>query len=185
MSEEEIRKRKEKHGTNLLNTLSTTSNLVVLFLRHKLQKGLCSRDNPPKSDDMPNMNDHLTALENFQDLESPIIRETKVAKLLKVILKLTDLPRDEEFKFKDRCGKLLAGWNAILAADDVKRDPEPNTNGVATEAKEDGNAEATSVDAKEPIINGSATSVVVPEKKSESEATPAAEPNKETVEATV
>jgi hypothetical protein len=133
---------------------------------------------------MPSMNDHLTALENFQDLESGIIRETKVAKLLKVILKLTNLPRDEEFKFKDRCGKLLAGWNAILAADDVKRDTEPNTNGVTNEAKEETNAETTTVDTKEPIINGNAKPEAVPEKTSEKKAAAAAEPDKETIEAT-
>jgi hypothetical protein len=142
------------------------------------------RDNPVKSEDMPSMNDHLTALENFQDLESAIIRDTKIAKLLKVILKLTNLPQDEEFKFKDRCGKLLAGWNAILAADDVKRDTEPNTNGVTNEAKEETNAETNTVNTKELIINGNAKLEAVPEKPLEKEAAVAAEPNKETVEAT-
>lgn len=89
------------------------------------------------------MNEHLTALETFQDLESPIIRETKVAKLLKVILKLESIPRDEEFKFKERCTKLLAAWTAILSSDDVKRD-DSNTNGETKTEK-----------TAEPITNGS------------------------------
>jgi hypothetical protein len=89
------------------------------------------------------MVEHLTTLETFQDLESVIIKETKVAKLLKVILK-NDIPRDEEYKFKDRCQKLLNGWNKILTADDVKTaDPKDDvvlpssTNGVTKEEKTD------------------------------------------------
>jgi hypothetical protein len=94
---------------------------------------------------MSSMNEHLTALETFQDLEPIIIRETKVAKLLKVILKLDSIPRDEEFKFKDRCTKLLAAWQAILSSDDVKRD-DSNTNGETKTEKP-----------AEPVANGSGT----------------------------
>jgi len=140
--------------------------VTVLFLRHKLQKGLCSKENPPTADEMPSMVDHLNALETFQDLEPSIIRETKAAKLLKVILR-TDIPRDDEFKFKERCQKLLAGWTSILAGDDVKRD---NTNGVTKEETK----ENTKDDAKDlPVLtNGDKKAE---EEKKEEETTAAAE----------
>jgi hypothetical protein len=112
---------------------------------------------------MPTMDDHLTALENFRDLEPYIIRITKVAKLLKLILKLTTIPRDDEFKFKERCGKLLAGWNAIIAADDVKRDDEPDANGVTLEK--------SVVERKEPVTNGNSKPDETTEKPIEPEPT--------------
>ena len=121
------------------------------------------------------MDEHLTALENFRDLEPQIIRETKVAKLLKVILKLTEIPRNDEFKFKERCGRLLSGWNEILANDDVKRDDEPAPNGVAGDAKPDATSEKATDAAKEPITNGNSKSDEIVEKSTEPEPTAVAE----------
>jgi hypothetical protein len=143
--------------------------LIVLFLRHKLQKGLVSREVPPKSDDMPTMDEHLTALENFRDLELQIIRDTKVAKLLKLILKLTELPRDDEFKFKERCSKLLAGWTAIINADEAQRGTESGLNGVANGAKPEASSEKPSVEEKEPVANGNSKPDKATEKSIETE----------------
>jgi hypothetical protein len=64
--------------------------------------------------------DHLTTLEGYTDLEPEIIRDTKANKLLKVILKLATIPRDEEFKFKQRCKVLLDTWTKVLQSDEEK-----------------------------------------------------------------
>jgi len=153
--------------------------IVVLFLRHKLQKGLCSRDNPARAEDMPSMNEHLIALENFADLEAQIIQKTKVAKLLKVILKLTSLPRDEEFKFKERCGKLLAGWNAILAADENGKEIESAPNGMNEDTKAEPSSEIPvpeAKEAKEPITNGSSKTEETVKRPTEESSRPEAVP---------
>jgi hypothetical protein len=133
--------------------------MLVLYLRHKLQKGLVSREVPPKPEEMDTMADHLSVLESHQDLEANIIRDTKAHKLLKVILKLKEIPRDAEFKFKDRCNKLLAVWTKTLAAaGDEPAAAETATNGVGhgkdeakakpTEAKPEAETNGTSAEAE-------------------------------------
>jgi hypothetical protein len=114
-------------------------------LRHKLQKGLVSREVPPKPEEMEAMAEHLSVLEQHQDLEPHIIRETKAHKLLKVILKLKEIPRDAEFKFKERCSKLLAVWSKTLAA----AEDQPNAAETATNGMENGKEEAKTAKSSE------------------------------------
>ncbi|KAK4131873.1 hypothetical protein BT67DRAFT_137269 [Trichocladium antarcticum] len=104
----------------------------VLFLRHKLQKGLLTRDQEPKEDEMKLMADYVTKLEAFPDLEVSIIRATKINKVLKAVLKLDTIPREDEFKFKPRSQVLLDKWNKLLAVDGT---PAEVVNGTAPGTK--------------------------------------------------
>lgn len=110
---------------------------TILFLRHKLQKGFLSRDQTPKAEDMAQMHDNLGQLEQHPDLETSIIKATKINKVLKGVLKLTDIPHEDEFEFKKRCAALLNRWNAAMSADDAAPAPvEPaTTNGDTHEEK--------------------------------------------------
>lgn len=112
----------------------------VLYLRHRLQKGFLSRDQAPKDEDMTSMSDYLTQLEAIENLEAEIIKKTKVNKVLKAIIKLGTIPKEEEFKFKPRSSDLLGKWNSILAADSENTAPvtsvAPSTNGLKHEEEE-------------------------------------------------
>ncbi|KAJ4295695.1 hypothetical protein N0V88_004397 [Collariella sp. IMI 366227] len=103
----------------------------VLFLRHKLQKGLLTRGQEPKEDEMKLMSNYITKLEGFPNLEVSIIRATKINKVLKEILKLDNIPKEEEFKFKPRSQVLLDKWNKLLAVDGT---PAAEVNGAAKKA---------------------------------------------------
>jgi hypothetical protein len=87
---------------------------------------------------MPAMSEYIASLENFPDLEVSIIRSTKINKVLKAILKIESIPKEDEFHFKDRSSKLLAKWNQIL--DGTSETPVVATNGhngsATTEAPE-------------------------------------------------
>lgn len=96
----------------------------VLFLRHKLQKGLLTRNEQPKEDEMKMMSDYLTKLEGFPDMDVEIIRATKINKVLKAMLKLDNIPKEEEFDFKSRSQALLDKWNQLLS------DGAPNSAGL-------------------------------------------------------
>lgn len=142
----------------------------VLFLRHKLQKGLLTRDQQPKEDEMKMMSDYLAKLEGFSDLETDIIRVTKINKVLKAILKLDIIPKEEEFEFKPRSQVLLDKWNRLLASDQVVPQSPPHfkipsaddetksdfklpSNGVKKAAAEE--AEATKTEVAEAEAEGS------------------------------
>ncbi|ROW16089.1 hypothetical protein VPNG_01925 [Cytospora leucostoma] len=102
----------------------------VLFLRHKLQKGLLTRDQQPKEDEMKVMSDYLVKLEQFPDLETEIIRATKINKVLKAMLKLESIPKEEEFNFKPRSQVLLDKWTKLLQADEAPVSASVEENGV-------------------------------------------------------
>ncbi|KAH8885174.1 hypothetical protein GQ53DRAFT_370691 [Thozetella sp. PMI_491] len=108
----------------------------VLFLRHKLQKGLLTREQEPKEEEMEMMSEYIGKLESFPDLEVSIIRATKINKVLKAILKLENIPKESEFKFKPRSQVLLDKWNKLLA--DVPPEAANGVNGAATKDKEAG-----------------------------------------------
>jgi hypothetical protein len=50
-------------------------------------------------------------LEKYDNLEPSIIRTTKIHKVLKAIVKLASIPKDEELGFKKRSADLLEIWN--------------------------------------------------------------------------
>jgi hypothetical protein len=85
-------------------------------------------------DEMKQVSDFLAKLETFPDLDVSIIRTTKINKVLKAILKLDSIPKEDEFHFKPRSQTLLDKWNILLASDGA---PAPtagsslaNVNGI-------------------------------------------------------
>ena len=164
----------------------------VLFLRHKLQKGFLSRDQAPQEEDMPQMSQYIKKLENYEDLEVSIIRTTKINKVLKALVKLNTIPRDEEFSFRKRSVELLGKWNKILGAEPEgdngtlveEKDSKstPTTNGVHSEEKKDEPEPPT-----ETVAMPAETLEKVPEVDADAETKPdiIAEPSEETKQPTV
>jgi hypothetical protein len=147
----------------------------VLFTRHKLQKGLLSRDVKPKAEEMPLMADFLTKLEKLENLEANIIRATKINKVLKAILKLKEIPREEEFQFKPRSQALLDVWNKVLeapAADGSGNELAQAMDGVVTEGSDSKKELKSSADDNthgESKTNGTQEKNATEEKKSVAE----------------
>ncbi|KAL4872216.1 hypothetical protein BDV12DRAFT_193663 [Aspergillus spectabilis] len=114
----------------------------VLFVRHRLQKGFISRDHPPKEEEMSQMSGLFTKLEKINDLEVSIIRETKIHKVLRMIIKLPNIPRDEEFNFRKRALDILSKWSSVMddrstpAGDKKEKTDKPKANGVRSAKSE-------------------------------------------------
>ncbi|KAE8148696.1 hypothetical protein BDV25DRAFT_13682 [Aspergillus avenaceus] len=124
----------------------------ILFVRHKLQKGFISRDQPPQEEEMTSMSSYFNKLENYKDLEVSIIRSTKINKVLKMIVKLSSIPRDEEFQFRRRAVDLLSRWKTVLDADTVgptEDKKKPKANGIHKEDSVDTTARADTEAEKE------------------------------------
>lgn len=120
----------------------------VLFLRHKLQKGLLTRDQLPKEDEVKVLSDYLVKLEQLPDLETEIIRATKINKVLKAMLKLDSIPKEEEFNFKPRSQALLEKWNKLLQEEGPASAAPEEANGV------NGHSEAPAKDEAKTGVNG-------------------------------
>lgn len=178
----EAKTKKEKEGkSHTLLVQNTGLQSTVLFLRHKLQKGFLSRDQAPQENEMATMSNFISKLENYGDLEVSIIRSTKINKVLKALIKLNTIPKDEEFNFKSRSVELLGRWNKALGAESTvdenagtlgtDKEEQPITNGVhkldkeSSEEKRDAPSTGTdavqgtetspdaSVDAKEALVD--------------------------------
>lgn len=91
---------------------------------------------------------YFTKLEKHTDLEVSIIRSTKINKVLKMIVKLNTIPRDEEFKFRQRAMNILSSWKAVLDSGTPAGDKtaKPTTNGSS---KEDDGADTPKLETKE------------------------------------
>jgi hypothetical protein len=125
----------------------------ILYLRHRLQKGFLSRDQAPKDEDMANMSDYLKQLELHDDLEAEVIKKTKVHKVLKAIIKLNSIPKEEEYSFKQRSGELLTKWGGALASDGepaASASAEPATNGVKHDEEKPTKGESPIAKAESP-----------------------------------
>lgn len=146
-----------------------TREKAVLYLRHRLQKGFLSRDQAPQESEMTNMADFFSQLEAFENLEPSIIRATKIHKVLKAIVKLSSIPKDEEFQFKKRSSAMLEIWNKRMEADgdappksaglpEEKEEKAPEANGVKESATPAAPAAAseTPMDVEEAAKEGAA-----------------------------
>lgn len=100
----------------------------VLYLRHKLQKGLLT--GPPAESEMKPMSEYLGILEKFSGLEGSMIRATKINKVLKAILKMDTIPLESEYNFKQRSQALLDNWATLLANAAAAAPATGSTNGV-------------------------------------------------------
>lgn len=104
-------------GVHIPSKLSLTLCVLVLFLRHKLQKGFLQRDQAPKEEEMDLMAKYMAELQSYGEIEVGIIRQTKIQKVLKAIMKLPSIPKEEEYNFKSHALEILTGWKNVLDTD--------------------------------------------------------------------
>ena len=92
---------------------------------------------------MSQMASFFDQLEKADDIDAGILRNTKIHKVMKGIVKLSNIPKDEEFHFKDRSAALLETWTKLLEESTEK--PRPST----ANGEKEGEPEAKSEEKKE------------------------------------
>ncbi|KAJ7688702.1 hypothetical protein B0H17DRAFT_1067933, partial [Mycena rosella] len=93
--------------------------LKVREWRHKLQKMfLSSNKSLPKEDEMPAVNTLFTTVEGYQNMTIDYLTFSKIGKVMRHIhlLEPGKVPRDDEYKFRDRAKALVDQWHDILNA---------------------------------------------------------------------
>lgn len=97
---------------------------------------------------MATMGTFFDRLENHADLEVSIIRSTKINKVLKMIVKLNSIPRDEEFNFRHRAMDILSKWKNVLDNETPSGSAQAKTD-VNGAAKEDDTVETPKLETEE------------------------------------
>lgn len=86
---------------------------AVFFIRYRLQRTMLSREQLAQEEDIPAVSDEVKWLEDHH-IDADIVRRTKINKVLKTILKLNSIPRDDEFDIRARFGKLIENYTEML-----------------------------------------------------------------------
>ncbi|KAI9061701.1 hypothetical protein FKP32DRAFT_1594220 [Trametes sanguinea] len=154
--------------------------LKVREWRHRLQKAFLNSKAPPKEEDMPGLDQLFSTVESYDNMTIEYLTFSKIGKVMRHIYALSEdkVPRDDEFKFRERAKVLVDKWHDVLKANGAP-ESKPATNGAAHKATdaEEGSAapngntktEENGTEAKE---NGSAAMQV--DAEAEAKAQPAA-----------
>ncbi|KAF8317047.1 hypothetical protein F5887DRAFT_1066632 [Amanita rubescens] len=101
--------------------------------RHKLQKSFLSAKGLPKDEEMPALDSLFTSVENYDRINIQYLSFSKIGKVMRHIAVLSEdkVPRDAEFKFRERAKALVDKWHQILNANKSNGAETVTTNGAA------------------------------------------------------
>ena len=139
------------------------------------------RDQTPKEEEMATMDEFFKQLEAYTNLEPAIIRGTKIYKVLRGIVKLSSIPKEEEYQFKKRSNDLLASWHEALGSKGDDKEDEKAEDKETAEKAEKPEETVEKTESKEPTEAPSNTEAAEAKdvamtdvKEDKTEATPAA-----------
>ena len=66
--------------------------LPVLFIRHKVQRALLTRDATPAESATPDVNRLFETIEDTGELPTSVLMQTKIHKVMKVVTRLERIP---------------------------------------------------------------------------------------------
>lgn len=94
--------------------------------RHKLQKAFLNTKVEPKGEDMPACDELFKLLESYNEMTIVHLSQSKIGKVMRHIQNKENIPRDEEFKFRERARALVEKWQQQI--------PASKANGTAKDA---------------------------------------------------
>jgi len=105
--------------------------------RHKLQKVFLTQKSAPKPDDMPQMDELFTSVEQYGNMTIQYLSFSKIGKVMRHIAALSEdkVPRNDEYDFLARAQTLVDRWHDILNHNKPKNgtDRAKTENGDGTE----------------------------------------------------
>ncbi|SNX84721.1 uncharacterized protein MEPE_03430 [Melanopsichium pennsylvanicum] len=120
--------------------------------RHKVQKTFLGKDATINPEDMPSADATFRMVEEYDGMTAEHLRTTKIGKVMKRVMQLGEIPRDDEFHFKDRAEKLCATWGAIMAGGETLSKSEANeaASSESAAAKQNGDGASHNENGAEP-----------------------------------
>ncbi|KAF9653894.1 hypothetical protein BDM02DRAFT_3086368 [Thelephora ganbajun] len=111
--------------------------LKVKEWRHKLQKAFLNNKAEPKEEDMPACDELFKLLENYNEMTIVHLSQSKIGKVMRHIQNKENIPRDEEFKFRDRARALVEKWQQQIPASKANGTTKEDTTKDADAKGED------------------------------------------------
>jgi len=111
--------------------------LRVKEWRHKLQKAFLNNKAEPKEEDMPACDELFKLLENYNEMTIVHLSQSKIGKVMRHIQNKENIPRDEEFKFRDRARALVEKWQQQIPASKANGTTKEDTTRDADAKGED------------------------------------------------
>ncbi|GLB44947.1 putative PWWP domain containing protein [Lyophyllum shimeji] len=111
--------------------------------RHRLQKAFLSNKTTPEDADMPALDALFSTVESYHAMSVAYLQFSKIGKVMRHITLLPEdrVPRDAEFRFRERARALVERWQLVLGAGRTEmKGQEVNGNGNGKEGKEEGKA---------------------------------------------
>lgn len=102
--------------------------LKVKDWRHKLQRAFLSKS-LPTADDMDAQDEIFKAIEAYEDMTIDALQYSKIGKVMKKIVTLEGIPRNDELKITDRAKKLMDGWTDFIESAQNGANGHANGNG--------------------------------------------------------
>ncbi|EIN11168.1 hypothetical protein PUNSTDRAFT_118694 [Punctularia strigosozonata HHB-11173 SS5] len=126
------REEEDENGTGLL-----------MDWRHKLQKAFLGK-NPSPDEAMPDVDKLLKEVEEYDGMSIAYLQYSKIGKVMRHVTSKKDdeIPRNDDFKFKERAQALVNKWSTILSA-------SKGSNGTSEEAKPAAHGDSMDVDKAE------------------------------------
>ncbi|KIM45736.1 hypothetical protein M413DRAFT_66307 [Hebeloma cylindrosporum] len=112
-------KRDKDDGSDYAKGGSDPQSLKVRDWRHKLQKTFLSNKTMPKAENVPEIDNLFTLVENYDEMTIEQLQFSKIGKVMRHIASLTPEkapPRENEFNFRKRAKALVDKWHQILNA---------------------------------------------------------------------
>lgn len=126
----------EDEGAAAGDAASTPENVRVKDWRHRLQKTFLGKV-PPMDEDMPDIDALFRAVEQTEvGIEG--LQYSKIGKVTRHIAALTPskVPRDAEFKFRERAKSLVERWQVVLNAAKVPANGDKGTSTAGSPGKD-------------------------------------------------
>ncbi|GJE92844.1 hypothetical protein PsYK624_090020 [Phanerochaete sordida] len=125
------KQKRDKEEEELDSVLAKDPEAVkVRDWRHKLQKAFLSKA-VPKEEDMPGFDQLFRTVEEYESMSLQYLSFSKIGKVMRHIhaLSAEKVPRDDEYKFRERAKVLVDKWHDILSANKEAAIRKPATNG--------------------------------------------------------
>ncbi|KAG8684764.1 hypothetical protein FRC09_015160, partial [Ceratobasidium sp. 395] len=127
--------------------------------RHKLQRAFLTKT-APAAEEMAGLDTVFTTVENYDKMTVEYLSYSKIGKVMRKIIQLTNIPSDEQYHFRQRAQALVTKWQQLITTSEGDNNSNNNgTKAAPTSAK----AKSGSVKPKSKSTKGDEDAPAEPE----------------------